>query len=125
MNATDIYINYSALLFNFRLFTMRWKLILPFITRPQILVSTHHISSLPHLHCSSLVTRTACSHCHNLCCNLNTKLAPVNYRSFVTVSGCKLTSHFTHIWTRGYAKGKDRGRDKKSEKGITCIYLLI
>jgi hypothetical protein len=103
---------------------MRWKLILPFITRCEAVVSTHHISSLPLLR-SSVVTHVACIHYyHNSCCNLGTKLTLVNNQS-MTLSRCNRPLYFTYIWTCGYAKGKDRGRDKKADKGITYIWTVI
>jgi hypothetical protein len=112
---------FCVVLCNFRSLTMRWKLLLPFITRCEAPVSTHHISSLPHLHPSRLVTHVACIHYyHTSCCNLDIKLALVNNQSMI-VSGCYLPLNFTYIWTRGYAKGMDRGRDKKTDKGITYV----
>jgi hypothetical protein len=125
----------EVLLSNFKIFcmllcycrfiTMRWKLILPFITRSQILISTHHVSSLPHPHRSGFWARAACNCCgHTVGCNLNTKLALVNTSS-ITGSRSNLPLHFTHVCARGYAKGKARGGDKKNDKGITCTWLLI
>jgi hypothetical protein len=103
---------------------MRWKLILPFIMRSQILISTHHVSSVPHLHRSGFRTRATCNCCgHTVGCNLNTKLALVNTSS-ITWSRPNLPLHFTHICTRGYAKGKARGGDK-SDKGITSTWLNL
>lgn len=97
---------------------MTWKLVLPFITRAIRLVSTHHISSLPRLHHSSLVTHVACiRHRHSSCCNLDSKFALVNNQT--------MTMHFTYIWARGYVKGKDRGKDKKSDKGIAYVRMVV
>lgn len=125
------YINYSTeymrvlyaisyccvVLCNFRPIAMRWKLILPFITRSEAQFFSHHMSSLPRLRCPYVVAHVACIHYyHTSGYNLNTKLGLVNNQS-VAVSGCYRPLNFTYIWMRGYAKGKDRGRDKKTDKG--------
>jgi hypothetical protein len=41
------------------------------------------------------------------------------------VSRCDFPLPITHIWARGYAKGKDRGRDKKTDKGIMYACLIM
>jgi hypothetical protein len=116
---------FCVLLCNCRFITMRWKLILPFITRSQILISTHHVPSLPRLHRSGFRTNAACNCCgHIVGCNLNTKLALVTTSSIIGPRS-NLPLHFTHVCARGYAKGKARGGDKKTDKGITCTWLLI
>jgi hypothetical protein len=41
------------------------------------------------------------------------------------VSRCDFPMPITHVWTRGYAKGKDRGGDKKTDKGIVYTFLIM
>lgn len=96
---------------------MRWKFALTLITRSHVLISTHHVSPLSCLHRSSLITHVAHSHCHHTCCSWNKKLALINNVPCIMASKCDFSVPITHVWTRGYAKGKDRGRDKKTDKG--------
>lgn len=106
--------------------TMRWKFALKLITRSHVLISTHHVSPLSYLHRSSLITHVAHSHCHHTyCCSLNKKLALVNNVPCIMVSRCDFPVPITHVWTRGYAKGKDRGGDKKTDKGIVYTCLIM
>jgi len=106
--------------------TMRWKFALTLITRSHVLISTHHVSPLSCRHRSSLITHVAHSHCHHTCCcNWNKKLALINNVPCIMVSRCDFPVPITHVWTRGYAKGKDRGRDKKIDKGIVYARLIM
>lgn len=96
---------------------MRWKFALTLITRSHVLISTHHVSPWSCLHRSRLITHVTHSHCHHTyCCNQNKKLALINNLPCIMVSRCDFPVPMTHVWTRGYAKGKDRGRDK-TDKG--------
>jgi len=112
------------LLYYCRLGTMRWKFALTLITRSHVLISTHHVSPWSCLHRSRLITHVAHSHCHHTsCCNQNKKLALINNLPCIMVSRCEFPVPMTHVWTRGYAKGKDRGRDK-TDKGIVYACLI-
>jgi hypothetical protein len=117
---------FCLILYYCRCGTMRWKSALTQITRSHVLISTYHVSPLSCLHRSSLITHVAHSNCHHtFCCNLNKKLALVKNVPCIMVSRCDFPVPLTHIWTRGYAKGKDRGGAKNTDKGIMYTRLIM
>ncbi|KAJ9596898.1 hypothetical protein L9F63_012079, partial [Diploptera punctata] len=94
---------------------MRWdKIIFTVARRSQLLVPAHVRSTTRFQHAAICYT-TKCYCCHSLCSNMHKKALVSNLTS---ENNCLLHFTFTVANIRGYAKGKDRGRDKKKmDKG--------
>ena len=98
---------------------MRWdKILFTVATRPQLLVPVH-VRNVPRFQHAEISSYVAKHHsCHNPYSSIHKRILASNF-----ASECDHLLQFTHITTRGYAKGKDRGRDKKkTEKGKSFVY---
>lgn len=92
---------------------MKWNRIFSAAAKLQLLVPAHvtTVTSFQRVGFSNVTAKCRC--CHTLCSHLH---------QTVLVSNLALENNhllqLTHITTRGYAKGKDRGKDKKkADKG--------
>ncbi|PSN58022.1 hypothetical protein C0J52_02022 [Blattella germanica] len=94
---------------------MRWdRVLIPVIRRSQTLVSAHGVSTLPWLPRTRLTGSVTKHHCyHSQCSQLQTFSLLNNISEFEP--GVQVT-YYANV--RGYAKGKDRGKEKKKgDKG--------